>query len=96
MAVFAVLMPSSQPGVVEAIKTSFPDDHLALNDTQYLISFKGTASALTAQLGIWDASKPTATPTGLGVVLAFSAYSGRAPLEVWEWLKTKWESQSLG
>lgn len=96
MAVFAVLMPSPQPGVVEAIKKSFANDHFALNDTQYLISFKGTASALTAQLGIWDAAKPTEPTTGLGIVFALSAYQGRAPLQVWDWLKTKWESQPVG
>lgn len=94
MALFAVLMPSPQQKIAETIKSTFPQDHLALNDTQWLVSTTGTVVELTAKLGIYDATQPQKASTGNAVIVAVSAYFGRGPTSVWDWIKAKLESGS--
>jgi hypothetical protein len=96
MAVFAVLMPSPQPMVIERIRSQFPYDHLELNDTQYLISFRGTAIDLSRELGVYDPRNPSQPATGNAVVLATTSYFGRAPTTVWDWMKAKLETPPNG
>lgn len=96
MTIFAVLMPAPQPALVENIKSKFPQDYLALNDTQWLVSTTGTVAELSATLGVYDSSKPTVPPVGLAVIFSTSSYFGRAQQTVWEWLKTKLESPKSG
>ena len=92
MTIFAVLMPSPQPKLTEAIKTVFPKNHLSINDTQWLISTTGTVTELSAKLGIYDAAKPQSPASGDAVVFATSAYFGRAPATIWDWIKAKLEA----
>jgi hypothetical protein len=92
MTVFAVLMPAPQPDLVQAIKKAFPKDHLSINDTQWLISTTGTVTELSAKLGIYDATQPTNAPTGSAIIFATSAYFGRAPATIWDWIKAKLEA----
>jgi hypothetical protein len=92
MAIFAILMPQPQPILVEAIKSKFPRDNLSLSETQWLISTTGTAIALTAELGMYDANEPNKPSTGNAVIFAVSSYFGRAPATVWDWLKEKLEA----
>jgi hypothetical protein len=96
MTVFAVLMPTPQPGLVSVIEQEFPGNHILLNETQYLVSYSGTAKELVAKLRIYDAKLPAAPPSGLAVVLSVSSYFGRAPSTVWEWIKVKMESPAIG
>jgi hypothetical protein len=96
MAIFAILMPSPQPLLVEEIQRRFPLDHLSVSDTQWLISMTGTVVELTAKLGIYDVNEPNKPSTGNAIVFAISSYFGRAPTSVWEWIKTKWETSSGG
>jgi hypothetical protein len=92
MTIFAILMPTPQPLLIEEIKKKFPHNYLELNDTQYLISTVGTAVELAARLGIYDAKTPAKPATGFAVILATSSYYGRGPATVWEWMKAKLES----
>jgi hypothetical protein len=96
MAIFAVLMPAPQPAVAEAIKNQFPTDHLAINETQWLISTTGTATELTNKLGIYDPKNPTQPSTGNAIIFATSGYFGRAPTTIWEWMKAKLETSPGG
>lgn len=96
MTVFAVLLPSPQPTLVTKIKREFPNDHLSINETQWLISTIGTVTELSAKLGIYDAANPAASPTGSAIIFATSAYFGRAPGTIWDWLKVKLESPPSG
>jgi len=64
MTVFAILMPSPQPKLAEKIKSVFPKDHLAINDTQWLISATGTVTELSAKLGIYDAARSNHSRNG--------------------------------
>jgi hypothetical protein len=96
MTIFAVLMPVAQPAIVGEIQRLFANDHLVLNEMQYLISTNSTAVELAAKLGIYDAQQPQKPSTGNAVILATSSYYGRAPTTVWDWMKTKLESPPSG
>lgn len=96
MTIFAILMPTPQPALAENIKSKFPLDHFSITDTQWLVSTTGTATELSAKLGVYDAANPTVPPAGLAVIFATSSYFGRAQQNVWEWLKAKLESPPSG
>jgi hypothetical protein len=91
MTIFAVMLPAPAPGLTEAIKRLFPNDHLAISETQYLISAGGTAIDLSAKLGVYDPKEPAKT-IGNAVIFATSSYFGRAPTTIWDWIKAKLES----
>jgi hypothetical protein len=96
MTVFAVLMPTPQPKLAETIKTHFPKDYLSVNETQWLISTSGTVTELCATIGIYDPAKPQAPATGEAIIFATSAYFGRAPTTIWDWIKAKLENPPSG
>ena len=96
MSIFAVLLPTPQPALVAEIRRLFPDNHLALNETQYLISTLGTAEELTVRLGMGPAVEGGPPLTGSDVVLAISSYYGRAPTPVWDWMYAKLEAPARG
>jgi hypothetical protein len=96
MTIFAILMPIPQPRLAEAIKSKFEKDHLAITDTQWLISATTTVTDLATTLGIYDAKEPNKPATGNAVIFAVSSYFGRAPATVWDWLKLKLEAPSSG
>ena len=92
MTIFVVLFPETQPALAEAIKATFPAAHLAINDKQWLVSTTGTVIELTAKLRIYDAANPKAESTGNAVIFATSSYYGRAPSNIWDWIKSKLEA----
>jgi hypothetical protein len=92
MTIFAVLLPIPQPSLAAEIRAAYPGDHLMITDTQWLISGAGTVIDVTAKIGIYDQSLPDRIPTGSAIVIAMSAYYGRAPTPIWDWIKAKQES----
>lgn len=96
MTIFAVLLPSPQPVLVEAIKEAYPNNYLQITDTQWLISSVGTAIDVCVKVKIYDAKEPNQPPSGLAIVFAVSSYFGRAPGNVWDWIKVKLEAPPNG
>ena len=96
MTIFAILLPTPQQILVDKIKGAYPNDHLSLNSTQYLVSSTETAIDVTARIGVYDASNKTEASIGNAVVLAVSSYYGRAQPNVWDWIKSKMEASSHG
>jgi hypothetical protein len=96
MTIFAILMPTPQSAVIAKIREIFPNDHLMVSDTQYLVSSTGTAIEVCAKLGIYDLKLPNAPSTGNAIVFATSSYFGRAPSSIWDWLKAKLEAPPNG
>lgn len=96
MTIFAVLMPSPQPGLEKAIQDAYPNDFLKIDPAQWLISATGSVVDVVARLGIYDAKEPDKPATGSAIVLATSAYYGRAPMPVWDWMKVKLEASPNG
>ncbi|WP_158918055.1 hypothetical protein [Caulobacter sp. S45] len=91
MTIFAILMPSPQDALSKKIEDEFKTDSLKITDTQYLVSAQGTAQEICVRLGIFnsDAAVPV---VGQGIVFATSGYFGRAPANIWEWVKAKLEA----
>jgi len=96
MTIFAVLLPYPQPVIVKTIVDKFPTDHLAITETQFLISSSGTAIDISAKLGISDPNNPSAPPTGTAIIFATSTYYGRASTNIWDWIKAKLEAPPSG
>jgi hypothetical protein len=79
-----------KPDVVEsAIKEKFPNDYIGLQGDEWLVAAKGTAKEVSDTLGI--TGEATAR-LGSAIVFATTGYFGRAPTEVWEWIRTKTEA----
>ena len=95
MTVFAILMPAPQPDLVREIESAFPEDHLEITETQWLVSAQLTAVDLSARLGIVDKRQPERR-SGNAVVFATSSYYGRAPSSVWDWINSKLEAPVHG
>lgn len=96
MTIFSVTILSFSQPVADEIKKAYPNDHLAISNDQYLISTIGTASDVSAKIGLYDPKNPTAPPTGSGIVFSTNGYFGRAPSNVWEWIKAKLETTPSG
>jgi hypothetical protein len=94
MTIFAILMPSPQPALAQAIRNEFPNDHLMVTETQWLISTGGTVIDLSKKLGVADSANLNAPAVGVGIIFATSSYFGRAPQTVWDWLRVKLEPVS--
>jgi hypothetical protein len=94
MTVFVILLPTPAPAVVEGIKKAFPDNYFSINDTQWLVSTTGTAMEVTSKIGVFDPKVPLSPPIGNAVVFSTNGYFGRAPTNIWEWIKTKLEEAS--
>lgn len=95
MTIFAILMPSPQPAVVDAIKTNFQNDFLEVSPTQWLVSARGTVNEVSNKIGVTSAD-PSHTPKGVAIIFATSSYFGRGPQTVWDWIKIKLESTPSG
>lgn len=91
MTIFAILLPRAQPALEQKLTAEFKADFLKITDTQWLISASGTAQEISVRLGIFDPTNPSAPPVGDAIVFATSGYFGRAPANVWEWIKAKLE-----
>ena len=92
MTIFVVLLPTVQQPLTAKIVAEFGGNSLRINDTQWLISASGTAQEICSQLGIYDPASPNAAPVGTAIVFASSGYFGRAPTNIWEWIKVKLET----
>ena len=93
MTIYAVLLPNPQPQLDTKIVSEFGGDALRVTDTQWLISSGiATSEDIVKRLGVFDRSNPTGPSTGNAIVFSTSGYFGRAPTNVWEWLKVKLEA----
>ncbi|MDQ2877616.1 MAG: hypothetical protein M3R41_00880 [Pseudomonadota bacterium] len=96
MTIFVVLMQAPQANVVAEIEKHFAGNFMKLTETQYLVSSPGTTAEMSAKLGVFDADKPASPSTGNAIIFATSSYFGRAPANVWEWMKAKLEASRNG
>ena len=92
MTIFVLIMPSPQPALASKVQVEFNGNSLSINETQWLISASGTAQEISTRLGISDPVNPNAVGVGVGIVFATSGYFGRAPSNVWEWIRVKLET----
>lgn len=97
MTIFAVLLPSSQPALVEAIKAAYQEDFFQLSDTQFLVSDSNvTVMQVSAKIGVADPANLQKPPVGVAIIFATTSYYGRAPNPVWDWIQAKLQSPPNG
>ena len=102
MALFLVAtrIPENDAQIEQAIKARFPNDHFVLGRGQWIVASEGTARQLSSELGIVpegpDTAGQTLAPIRNTIVFNVTAYWGRSPSDVWEWLATKGEQVKLG
>jgi len=96
MTIFAILLSAPNPRLAEAIEEAYPGNWLSLSETQFLVSSSGTAMHVSARIGIADPTDRQKPSIGAAVVFATTAYYGRAPTPVWDWIKAKLENPADG
>lgn len=69
------------------INSEYPDANLKIDDNVWLVNANMTAKELS------DSIKVSAGENGSAFIAPISAYYGRMPTNVWEWIKLKWEQQ---
>jgi hypothetical protein len=84
MAIFAILTPEEDAGLMTTLESVYPNKHLKVGHGQWLVASQGTAAEVSNALGISDGKN------GTGIVVAVSGYYGRADPNVWEWIKANW------
>lgn len=57
----------------------------------WLIRFPGTSVELSNHVGITGQAEGAPALLGSALVIPVTAYYGRGPTEMWEWLKTRFE-----
>jgi len=83
MALFAILSDGENKLLLGELQRLFQDDHLRIGPGQWLLSAPSTAKEVSDSLGITDGRTTSA------IVITVGAYYGRAPADVWEWMKTR-------
>lgn len=90
MIVYSIIAVAPAPGLDAAIKAAFPNNWLQVTPTFWLVAGTGTAQEVSNKIGI---TPPGRTPDlGTAVVFATAGYYGRAPNNIWEWIKAKLEA----
>ena len=85
MTVFAILNVANPLAMQNALNEKFPDNHLQVNATAYLVAAVGlTAKDVSDKLGVTESDS-----TGSAIIFTTSGYYGRAPTNVWEWIAAK-------
>ncbi len=82
MPVFFVVALANKDKLKAAIREADPDA-FELKDDSWFMKYEGTARAVADKLGIISGA------SGNGVVVPVGNYSGRAPADLWEWLKLR-------
>lgn len=87
MAIFLIVPISNPTGVEQAITEQQKLgklDFTKLPSSGFFVSFSGTSQELSNLVGISEGT------SGTGVVVAVSSYFGRAPTNIWDWVKSRW------
>lgn len=90
MTIYAIIAHANPDKLASAIATTFKDAHLQLNEKAWLVAGTGTSKEISDRLGVTDGK------SGSAVIVEISNYYGRAPNNVWAWIKNKWEATSDG
>ena len=90
MIVYAVVGVSPAAGLGASIATAFPTDSFQVTPSFWLVAGSGTAQEVSDKIGL------TAGNLGSAVVFSTAGYFGRAPTNVWEWIKVKLEATPNG
>ncbi len=97
MAIYiAVPLTNDSTPLNEAVERNIAADadrYKLQSDRGWLIKFAGTSAELSQHLGVTGQPPGTPSPVGSAIIVPVSAYYGRGPTDMWEWLKTRLEQQ---
>jgi hypothetical protein len=85
MSIFVIFRVTDPAKLKAAIAANFENEHLELGNNEWLVSSNMTPQGISDKLGITDASN------GVAIVFGMSGYFGRAPTNIWDWIKSKAE-----
>jgi len=88
MSIFVVFRITEPEKMKRAIESAYPNNYFELENNEWLISEKGTAKDVSDKLGITGSEHTV----GSAIVFSMNSYFGRAPTNIWEWIKTKAEA----
>lgn len=82
--------PTALNAAIERAITDPADRYRLQANRGWLVKFPGTSVELSNHIGL--TGQPTGTPPlGSALVIPFTAYYGRGPSDMWEWLATRFE-----
>lgn len=87
MSVYVIFRASNPTLMRTVLEEVFPDDHLEVQDDEWLVSSSGSAKSVSDRL---EAVAPD-NHFGSAIVCRVSSYWGRAPTEIWDWILDKME-----
>ena len=87
MIVFSVISLTPSDALGEKIQAEYKANSLKLSATNWLIAADGTAKEVCDRLSISEGEIGVSA-----VVFATAGYFGRAPTNIWEWIKVKREA----
>lgn len=86
MSIFVVFHSSHPEKLGPVIQKIYGQESLQLGEDEWLVSANETARDLSEKIGLM-------TPeNGSAIVFKMNSYFGRAPTDVWDWIKTKAEA----
>lgn len=94
MAIYiAVPLTQTSSALNDAIvnNISSSDCYKLQSDRGWLIKFDGTSIELSNHIGLTGQAQGEASSIGSAIIVPFSAYYGRGPTDMWEWIKTRLE-----
>lgn len=88
-------LAENSEAVKNAVETGFAqeDRHQLPHNAGWLVRHKGTSVEVSHQLTITGQQPGERSPIGSALVTLVSGYYGRGPSDLWEWLKTRFESE---
>ena len=90
----AVPLTESTAALDEAVEEHIksPADKYKLQaDRGWLIRFDGTTVELSNHIGLTGQEKGIPAPIKSAIIVPVTGYYGRAPMDMWEWLKVRLE-----
>lgn len=82
--------------VRDAVRAALPLENIfeLQGRAGYLVSFKGTSVELSNLIGITSPEGVSKSTIGSAMVTSIGSYYGMGSTAMWEWMKTRVESQS--
>lgn len=89
----AIPLKENSSDLNNAIKSSIAElnRHQLQADRGWLIKYDGTTIELSNHIGITGQSEGIPSSIGSAIVAPISGYYGRGSLDMWEWLRVRFE-----
>ena len=83
--IYLICLENPAPDVLRAIRTTWPNSHFVLNDTQAFIAEDESAGIVVSK-SVYDRLAAAVGGSVTGFVMPVSSYFGHQDPRLWEWL----------